>query len=61
MDAPVAVEFDLVRIESIIKEQCDKIVADSAQRSAKMAFELAELKAMQGQLVDSVAKVHYFI
>lgn len=57
VDAPVAVEFDLVRIESIIKEQCDKIVADSAQRSAKMAFELAELKAMQGQLVDSVAKV----
>lgn len=59
VDPPVLPEFDFARMESIIKEQCDRIVADSAQRCAKIALELAELKAMQGQLVDSVSKVSH--
>ncbi|OQR69815.1 hypothetical protein BIW11_04285 [Tropilaelaps mercedesae] len=57
VEPPAVPEFDFIRMELLVKEQCDKVVADSVQRGAKITFELAELKAMQTQLVESLAKV----
>lgn len=52
-------EFDYSRMETLVKEQCDKVISDVSQRYSKVLVEITEVKAMQSQLVDILAKVGF--
>lgn len=47
----------MAKFEALLKEQTAKLILDSSQRSVKLETDLAEIKAMQTKLVETLAQV----